>query len=365
MHLQRLWLEDFRCYHRLEISFGPGLTAVIGGNGHGKTSLLEAVGYLATLKSFRGVPTEAMVRGGCPQAIVRAEGSDGTRSVLIEAEINARGRSRIQVNRQRLQRTRDLLGVLRVSVFSPDDLDLVKGGPAERRTFCDDTLVALSVANYQLQADYDRVLRQRNTLLRQAKGRLTDDVATTLDVWDQQLGDLGDELGRRRRNLVTQLAPRVHDAYDRVAGRVTDQQAPGTQGPTLRYEPPWLDEGLGVWLARGRTDDVRRGVTLVGPHRDELDLTLGGLPVRTHASQGEQRSMALALRLAAHTLVAETTDQVPLLLLDDVFSELDANRCDALVQALPPGQTLLTTAGELPPSVTADHTVRISDGAIV
>lgn len=360
MHLQRLWLEDFRCYRRLEISFGPGLTAVIGGNGHGKTSLLEAVAYLATLKSFRGVPADAMVRSDSPQAIVRAEGFDGTRSVLIEAEINARGRSRIQVNRQRLQRSRDLLGVLRVSVFSPDDLDLIKGGPAGRRAFCDDTLVALSVDNHQLQADYERVLRQRNTLLRQAKGRLSDDIATTLDVWDEQLSGLGDELGRRRRDFVTQLTPGVCTAYDRVA----NQQVPGKRAPALRYEPPWLEPGLGVSLAQSRADDVRRGVTLIGPHRDELDITLGGLPVRTHASQGEQRSMALALRLAAHSLVTETVEQMPLLLLDDVFSELDAARCEALVQALPSGQTLLTTAGELPPSVAADDTVLISDGAI-
>ena len=357
MHLQRLWLQNFRCYDSADVTFGEGLTAVVGGNGQGKTSLLEAVGYLATLKSIRGVPTEAMVQRGADGSIVRAEGTHDQRSLLIEAEISPRGRSRIQVNRQRLQRARDLLGVLRVSVFAPDDLDLIKGGPVSRRTYCDDTLVALGADNHQLQADFDRVLRQRNTLLRQAKGRLSDDVVTTLDVWDDQLSALGDELGRRRLNVVEQLAPRLIDAYRAVAGQGSN--------PTFSYAPAWLNEGLAQSLATGRTDDVRRGATLVGPHRDEFDITLASLTARTHASQGEQRSLALALRLAAHALVTDTTATTPVLLLDDVFSELDAQRCDALVRALPPGQTLLTTAGELPPAIRPEHTIRIADGRLV
>jgi DNA replication and repair protein RecF len=357
VHLHHLWLRDFRCYTEAELTFDAGLTAVVGSNGEGKSSLLEAVGYLASLKSFRGVPTEALVRQGAQTAVVRAEGVRDSRTLLIEAEIATSGRNRVQVNRQRMQRSRDLLGALRVSVFSPDDLEMIKGGPAQRRGFCDDTLVALSVPNHQLRADLDRVLRQRNTLLKQARGRLTDDIATTLDVWDTKFASLGDELAARRTDLLTRLNPLLMAAYDAVAGRSAQV--------TLSYDPPWAHSGLAAALAAGRADDVRRGVSLVGPHRDDMDLSIGGLPARTHASQGEQRSAALALRLAAHQLVSETTDSSPVLLLDDVFSELDPERSDALVRALPAGQTLLTTAGGLPPGIQPGQVVRVSGGTII
>ena len=357
MHLHHLWLRDFRCYTEAELTFDPGLTAVVGSNGEGKSSLLEAVGYLASLKSFRGVPTEALVRQGAATAVVRAEGERDGRSLLIEAEITTAGRNRVQVNRQRQQRTRDLLGALRVSVFSPDDLDMVKAGPGLRRGFCDDTLVSMSGANHQLRADLDRVLRQRNTLLKQARGRLTADIASTLDVWDIKLAALGDELATRRSHLLQRLNPLLTASYDAVAGR--------SAHVVLSYEPSWLNDGLAAALASGRADDVRRGVTLVGPHRDDMDLSIAGLPARTHASQGEQRSAALAMRLAAHQLVSETTDSSPVLLLDDVFSELDADRSDALVRALPSGQTLLTTAGGLPPGIQPGQIVRVTNGTIV
>lgn len=357
MHLHHLWLRDFRCYTEAELTFDPGLTAVVGSNGEGKSSLLEAVGYLASLKSFRGVPTEALVRQGAATAVVRAEGERDGRTLLIEAEITTAGRNRVQVNRQRMQRSRDLLGALRVSVFSPDDLDMIKGGPAQRRGFCDDTLVALSVSNHQLRADLDRVLRQRNTLLKQARGRLTDDIATTLDVWDTKFASLGDELATRRTDLLTRLNPLVTAAYDAVAGQ--------SAHVALSYDPPWAHTGLASALAAGRADDIRRGVSLIGPHRDDLELSVGGLPARTHASQGEQRSAALALRLAAHQLISETTDSSPVLLLDDVFSELDPDRSDALIRALPTGQTLLTTAGGLPPGIQPGQVVRVAGGTIV
>lgn len=354
MHLAKLWLDNFRCYESAEFTFGTGLTAIVGGNGQGKTSLLEAVGYLATLKSLRGVPAEAMVRQGATQAIVRAEGTQGERVLLLEAEITPGGRSRIQVNRQRLPRARDLLGVFRVTVFAPDDLEMVKGGPAHRRSYCDDVLVSMAVDNHQLQADFERVLRQRNTLLRQSRGRLTPDIATTLDVWDEKLSILGDAIGNRRAQLVEQLAPVLAASYRQVADR------PDGGNALVSYHPQWLEGGLANHLAAGRDEDVRRGVTQIGPHRDDLVLTIGGLPARTHASQGEQRSLALALRLAAHHLVASATGTQPLLLLDDVFSELDPTRCDALVRTLPGGQTLLTTAGALPPAIQPEHTITIA-----
>jgi DNA replication and repair protein RecF len=356
VHLQHIWLQDFRCYQAAELTLTDDLTAIVGDNGQGKSSLLEAVSYLATLRSFRGVPTEALVRQGTTASIVRAEGERDHRTLLIEAEISSNGRNRVQVNRQRLQRTRDLLGFLRVSVFAPDDLELVKSGPGIRRNYLDDTLVALNPSMHQSLSDLERVLRQRNTLLRQARGRLTTEIETTLDVWDTQLAQLGDTIAAERVGLVDQLAPLLNSAYASVAGQ------PVQIG--VIYEPTWLVEGLADALARVRVEDLRRQVTTMGPHRDDVWFTVAGLPARTHASQGEQRSLALALRLAAHDLVSTVTGSSPVLLLDDVFSELDPQRSDALVASLPPGQTLLTTAGALPSGVTPDQTLRVVNGEL-
>jgi len=357
VQLSDLWLTDFRCYADLHLTFAEGLTVIEGDNGEGKSSLLEAVAYLATLRSFRRVPNDALIRHGTSAAFVRAEGSRDGRTLLIEAELSATGRNRLQVNKQRVRRSRDLVDILRVSVFSPDDLELVKGGPAHRRDFLDDTMASRSPADHQLRTDLERVLRQRNTLLRQARGRLTDDVATTLDVWDSQLATLGDTLAARRREVLDELSPLLTEAYVDVAGTAASV--------ALTYHPAWADSGLGAALAAGRDEDVRRGVTLVGPHRDDVGLVLAGLPARTHASQGEQRSLALALRLAAHRLVAAAWGTSPILLLDDVFSELDAHRADALVRALPPGQTLLSTASVLPPGIEPGEIVRVVGGVII
>ena len=356
MLLRRLWLTDFRSYPTLEVALDEGLTAVVGPNGQGKTNLLEAVGYLATLSSFRGAPTEALIRQGADQAVVRAEGEREGRALLLEAEINRVGRNRVQVNRQRLQRTRDLLGALRVSVFSPDDLVLVKGGPGERRAYLDEAMVAASPKLDVLRTDVDKVLRQRNALLRQAGGRLTPDVEVTLDVWDAKLATAGEALAEERARLVHRLAPVLAEAYDLLARRSAEV--------AVAYDPPWRAEGLAAALVAARRDELRRGVSLVGPHRDEVVLSIGGLPARTHASQGEQRSLALALRLAAHRVVTEAAGSAPVLLLDDVFSELDPERSDALVANLPPGQTLLTTAAGLPPGLEASRVLRIGDGAL-
>ena len=357
MRVTRLWLTNFRNYETAELEPDPdGLTVIVGSNGEGKTNLLEAIGYLATLSSFRGAPGEALIRAGCPSAVVRAEGERDDRQLLIEAELVAGGRDRIQVNRQPLKRARDLLGALRVSVFAPDDLVLVKGGPGERRRFLDDVLVALHPKYDALQRDVERVLRQRNTLLRQSGGRLTGpDTASTLDVWDTKLASAGTELAEAREELVRQLEPEIGKAYDQVAHTAADV--------TVAYQRSWagrLDEAI----AASRADDLRRGVSLVGPHRDEVALAIGGLPGRTHASQGEQRSLALALRLAAHRVVGDAVGASPVLLLDDVFSELDPERSEALLTHLPPGQALLTTAGVVPESARPGKLVRVSGGAL-
>ncbi len=357
MLVRTLALTDFRNYVQADLEFAAGCTAIVGANGQGKTNIAEALSYLASLLSFRGAPSDALVRTGATEAFVRATViHDDGREILIEAQIVTSGRSRVQVNRQRLARTRDLLGVLRVSVFSPDDLVMVKGGPAERRGYLDDTLVALSARHDRLRSDLDRVVKQRASLLKQAGGRLSSDMAFTLDVWDAKLAEIADTLGRERAALVVQLEPLVAKAYAALAGEV--------QPVTMSYAPAWLAEGLAPALVASRADDVRRMSTTVGPHRDDLDVMLNGLATRTHASQGEQRTMALALRLAAHQLVTEHHNEAPVLVLDDVFSELDPDRSRALLANLPSGQVVITTASVLPKGAAPDKVMRIVDGAV-
>ncbi len=356
MRLDRVWLTDVRSYASAEIQLAPGLTALLGDNGQGKTNVLEAIAWLATLSSFRGAPNEALIRQGADQAVIRAEGEREGRRILVEAEIVRSGRNRVLVNRQPLRRSRDLLGVLRVTVFSPDDLELVKGGPAERRRLLDEALVASHPRYDALRSEVDKVLKQRNALLKGAGGRLDADAAFTLDVWDAKLAEAGGKLASARQNLLARVAPVLSETYDAVANRPAEV--------TAEYVADWAALGLEEALAAARSDDLRRGVSTVGPHRDEVDLRIGGLPARTHASQGEQRSLALALRLAAHHVITEVTGSAPVLLLDDVFSELDPDRSDALLANLPPGQTLLTSASGLPPKAAPDLVLEVRDGTI-
>ena len=359
MLVEELWLTDWRGYTEAHIPLAAGLTAVIGDNAAGKTSLLEAIGWLTTLSSFRGAPSEALVRTGATRAVIRAQGEREGRPILIEAEIAAAGRDRVQVNRQPLKRSRDLLGAIRSTVFSPDDLSLVKGGPAERRRYLDDALVATDVRYDDLVGRVDRVLRQRNALLRQSAGRLDATAASTLDVWDQRLGADGEALATARAQLVQRLSPELAKAYSQVAGG---------DDVVITYAPAWSSlfggPGLTTALGERRAEDVRRGVTTTGPHRDEIELCIDGRPARTHASQGEQRSVAVALRLASHSVVTEAADSPPVLLLDDVLSELDPDRSAALMEHLPAGQALLTTAGPLPRTPTPDTVLRVTDGRI-
>jgi len=356
VHLQHIWLNDFRSYPSVDVELPPGLTAFLGRNGQGKSNMLEAVAYLATLESFRGAPSDALVRRGASSAVVRGQVLVDGREQLIEAEINLTGRNRVQVNRQRLQRTRDLVEALRVTVFAPDDLELLKGGPQVRRSYLDTALVVERPANDTVRAGFEKALRQRNALLKQCKGRLDEAAALTLEVWDLKLAQAGEELTRLRRDLADRLGQVVTRAYQDVAG--TDAQV------TLEYLSDWSDQGLAGALSRSRADDVRRGTTLVGPHRDDLLVQLNGMPSRTHASQGEQRSLALGLRLGVHRLVTDRTGVPPVLLLDDVFSELDPERSAALLAALPAGQTLLSSATELPPGAVADLVLQVTTGTV-
>jgi DNA replication and repair protein RecF len=358
MIVSRIELSDFRNYAGAEFDLTDGVTAVIGKNGQGKTNLAEALAYLATLSSFRGAPPDALIRSGVDAAIIRATiRDDDGREILVEAELSRVGRNRVQVNRQKLGKVRDLLGVMRVSVFSPDDLIIVKGGPSERRRFLDDTLVALRTSYDAVRLDLDRVIRQRNALLKQAGGKRTDEIETTLDVWDARLAEIGDQLGHARATLVARCRPMVSEAYEQLARTPAAVE--------LVYEPAWRQGGLAAALAVARDDDLRRGVSTVGPHRDDVEIGLDGLPSRTHASQGEQRTLALAMRLAAHRLVAERTGSTPVLVLDDVLSELDPGRAEALLSHLPDGQVVITSASELPPAATPERILRIDAGTVV
>lgn len=369
MRLERLSLRGFRNYTEAEVLFAPGLTALLGRNGQGKTNVLEAIGYLATLRSFRGAGGDVLVQDGAEKAILRAElrRTDG-REVLIEAEITRSGRNRVQLNRQRLTRAADLLGTLAVTVFTPEDLAVVKTGPQARRDLLDDALVVLDPRFELTRRNFERVLRQRNALLKQLVGRGfggarrgeaapgEGDGELTLSVWDSQLVPVGETVRAARVELVGRLEPWVRDAYHSLSKSRPDIE--------LVYRSSFTEGGYGEALEAARRDELRRGVTLVGPHRDDLDITLSGHPARTHGSQGEQRSLALALKLAVHRLATETLGQPPVLLLDDVFSELDPQRAAGLLQYLPHGQTVLTSADRLPEGTSASCTYRVDNGRL-
>jgi DNA replication and repair protein RecF len=354
VHLVSLAVTDFRNIGELKIEPDrEGTTVITGLNGAGKTSILEALTYLSTLQSFRGSPREAMVRRGADQSILRAETLVEGREVTIEAEISSSGRSRTMVNRQNVRRRSDLRDALRTTMFSPENIGVVRGGPSERRTFLDETLAVIDSKAARAAEEVEKILRQRSALLRGVGRRLSPEVASTLDVWDSRLDTSGTALVEARESLVAQLAPIVELHYSRLAGEST------TVG--MAYQRSWSGTLVDA-LLEGRLKDVERGVSLLGPHRDELELSLQGLPARTHASQGEQRSLALALQLAEHELATQRLGSAPVLLLDDVFSELDPHRSAALLAGLPPGQALLTTALPAPPEVTAAKIYAVEEG---
>ena len=355
MAIERLWLHDFRNVVQAEVSFSAETTVVVGANGQGKTNLVEAIAFLGRLRSFRGAPNEALVRTGCSRAVVRGDINSSGRQVLIEIELTSNGRSRTQVNRQNLARTRDLRDAFVVTVFGPDDLDIVKGGPAMRRRFLDEALASAKPAS-DARASYERVLKQRNTLLKQTRGSLDAEAEATLEVWNAKLVETGEQLATERVELISALTPSVAGRYSELAGdRATVH---------LCYSASWMEEGLERALERCRDDELRRGVSLVGPHRDDVVCHIGELPARTHASQGEQRSLALALRLAEHDVVGATTATPPTVLLDDVFSELDDKRAAALVELLPATQTIVTTATGTVPLGASDQARLEVDGGV-
>ena len=350
MHVAHLSLADFRSYADLELPLEPGGTALVGPNGQGKTNLVEALGYVAALGSHRVATDAPLVRLGAARAIVRTAVVRDGRSTLVELEINPGRANRARINRGPVPRARDVLGVLRTVLFAPEDLAIVKGDPTERRAYLDTLLVARAPRYASVRGDYDRVLKQRNALLKSAGATRSPDLRT-LEAWDNQLARIGAELLAARIELVAALAPLVDKAYDSVSrgGGPTALDYRSSLGDDAKLAGPSnstadvLAAALLAQMSVLRRQELDRGISLVGPHRDDLLLRLGPLPTRGYASHGESWSYALALRLAAYDLLRGEGSE-PVLILDDVFAELDADRRERLAELVAPAEQVLVTA---------------------
>ncbi|WP_328651631.1 DNA replication/repair protein RecF [Micromonospora sp. NBC_00330] len=350
MYVHRLELVDFRSYERVAVDLQPGANVLIGANGVGKTNLVEALGYVATLDSHRVATDAPLVRMGATSAVIRCAVVHDGRELLVELEIVPGKANRARLGRSPARRARDVLGALRLVLFAPEDLELVRGDPSERRRYLDDLLVNRQPRFAGVRADYERVVKQRNALLRTAYlarktgGSRGGDLGT-LAVWDTHLAQHGAELLAGRLELVAALTPHVAKAYDAVAaGRGA---ASITYRPSIELAEPTTDraalaEALTAALAASRSAEIERGTTLVGPHRDELALSLGPLPAKGYASHGESWSFALALRLAGYDLLRADGIE-PVLVLDDVFAELDTGRRERLAELVGGASQLLVT----------------------
>jgi len=361
VHLTRLALNDFRSYTELVVDLTPGVTTFSGLNGEGKTNLVEGIGYLATLGSHRVATDAPLVRRGAERAILRARVTAAAGDALVEIELNPGKANRVRLNRAPLPRPREILGIIRTVLFAPEDLALVKGDPGERRRFLDDLLVATAPRYAAVRADYERVVKQRTALLKSAgakghlRGPAREAMTATLDAWDGQLARAAAPLLAGRLRLVDALRPHVVAAYTEVSGGGSagslgdDPPRPAKESAGIVYRATVetttgdLEEALLKAVAEVRSSELDRGVCLVGPHRDELELSIGGLPARGYASHGESWSMALALRLASFELLRDGSED-PVLILDDVFAELDAGRRDRLAAMVAGAEQVLITA---------------------
>ena len=380
MYVSHLTLHDFRSYASADVALEPGVTAFIGRNGQGKTNLVEAIDYLSRLSSHRVASDAPLVRAGTDQAVIRAAVVRDGRTAVLEIELNPGRSNRARVNRSPLPRARDLVGLVRSVVFSPEDLTLVKGDPSDRRRFLDDLLVLRAPRLAGVRADYDRVLRQRNSLLKTAgaarRGSSSQESAlSTLGVWDAHLARTGGELLAARLALVDALRPYVGKAYETVARGANRDDADIEYKPSLDLAGSTSHDDLTAALLaeveRRRNDELDRGLSLVGPHRDELLLSLGhgpgeSLPVKGYASHGESWSFALALRLASYDLLRSDGDD-PILILDDVFAELDTERRAQLAELVAGAEQVLVTAAVAAdvPAALAGVRYAVGDGEVV
>ncbi|AEX66204.1 DNA replication/repair protein RecF [Corynebacterium diphtheriae] len=378
MYIRELSLRDFRSWPECTVTLEPGVTLFVGRNGFGKTNIVEAIGYVAHLGSHRVFHDSALVRQGKESARVSVTAVNHGRELTAHLLIKAKGANQAQINRTRLKSPRELLGVVKTVLFSPEDLSLVRGDPAERRRYLDHVIATRKPRLGGVKADYDKVLRQRNSLLKTAgaalrRGYGADDGAlSTLDVWDSQLARLGGQLIHARHSVVRELDPLVHDAYARIA--------PESRPAHIRYvstvpfadavelpSPEEFEAAMLAELGQRRDKEIDRGVSLVGPHRDDLDVVLGDYPAKGFASHGETWSMCLSLRLAEfHLLRNDDTD--PVLILDDVFAELDTQRREKLVSVTAEAEQVLITAAvgdDLPDTLTQSavhrHFVSVAD----
>ena len=380
MFVTALSLTDFRNYESLELGLQPGATLFVGSNGQGKTNLVEALGYLSTLGSHRVSVEHAMIRQGQAAAIVRARLRHGERELLAEVQLNRGGANRAQINRSAIK-TRELPRYFSSVLFAPEDLALVRGEPSGRRRFLDELLVLRNPRLSAVLSDYERVLRQRNTLLKSARGS-RDGQLSTLDLWDDRLVALGSELIEARTSLVSELSPEASRAYSAIAGAehdaklanrlsvfgdtTDDDQSGEPMAGVVRMDA--AAQAFRETLVLVRRSELERGLTLAGPHRDDLVLELNGLPARGYASHGESWSFALALKLAsAAVLRREASHGDPVLVLDDVFAELDESRRGRLADAISDFEQVLITAavlGDVPQQL-AGNVVHISAGSVV
>lgn len=402
MYLEKLSLTDFRSYAQVDLSLEPGVTVLVGSNGIGKTNLMEAIGYLATLNSHRVSTDAPLLRFGAERAMIRAKLVRGEQSTVLELEINAGRANRGRINRSNPVRARDLLGICQTVLFAPEDLALVKGDPSSRRRFLDELLVSLMPRHAATRSDYDRVLKQRNALLKSARaGKFSTGHEATLDVWDQHMARAGAELLHARLELVDRLQPHLKNAYAQLTdgskeasavyrsslqdsldddgatsgpadsrpadGTAADEAAPAEDLRLLSVEQ--LTDRYIQAFAAARRKELERGISLVGPHRDELELVLGSAPAKGYASHGETWSMCLSLRLASYYVMlddARTGGSPPILILDDVFAELDVQRRRKLAAIVSGAEQVLVTAAvedDIPAELTGRR-VKVIPGGI-
>ena len=390
MYLEQLSLTDFRSYAQVELSLEPGVTVLVGSNGIGKTNLVEAIGYLATLSSHRVSSDAPLLRFGTERAMIRAKLVRGEQSTVLELEINSSRANRARINRSNPVRARDILGICQTVMFAPEDLALVKGDPSSRRRFLDELLVSLIPRHAATRSDYDRVLKQRNALLKSARtGKFSTGHEATLEVWDQHMARAGAELLHARLELVERLRPHLRNSYAQLtdgskeAGAIyrstlqgaveDDGEVPAAAaGAAEDLRLLSVDQLTGRYVqafASSRRRELDRGISLVGPHRDELELVLGEAPAKGYASHGETWSMCLSLRLASYYVMlddARTGGSAPILILDDVFAELDVQRRRKLAAIVSGAEQVLVTAAveEDIPAELAGRRVKVIPGGI-
>ena len=351
MWVQSLSLTDLRSYKQVDCTLQRGVTTFVGRNGQGKTNLVEAIGYLATLGSHRVATDAPLVRTGATQGIIRCEVVNDERVIMIELAINPGAANKARINRSPVPKVRDVLGLLRTVLFAPEDLALVKGDPSERRRFLDDLLVQRTPRLAGTRSDYERTLKQRNALLKSssiARRSASTEMLRTLEVWDEQLAAFGSELVAARISLLDDLINLGREKYTFISG--DDETSFGMKYVSaLGFDTPLLTDRESWKLAileaihNKRKEELDRGLTLIGPHRDDILLTLGQMPAKGYASHGESWSIALALRLASFDLLrADGVD--PVLILDDVFAELDVSRRQRLAEQVSTATQVLITA---------------------